>query len=171
MTKTVSPRTRRLCSLYIGVLGVTLLGGGALAASAKTQDPESVHAQVANGPGTFTVKDGKVDPNTYQGYLTYTRNCQACHGPDGMGSSFAPSLVQAAERRSFAEIAQTIAGGLQIQPGRVMPSFAEDPNVIGNIGNIYSYLKARASGELGRGRPKVLEELQEAPLQKPHQDG
>lgn len=138
----------------IGLICVALLSGGTMTASA--QEP-----QANNEPGAFTVEDGKVDPNTYQGYMAYTRHCQACHGPDGLGSSFAPSLVKAAERRTFAEIARTIAGGLQIQPGRVMPSFADNPAVIGNIGNIYSYLRARAEGELERGRPEIIEGMQE----------
>lgn len=137
----------------IGVISATLLASGMTTVSA--QEPKS-----DSEPGAFIVKNGKVDPNTYQGYMTYTRHCQACHGPDGLGSSFAPSLVQAAERRTFAEIARTIAGGLQIQPGRVMPSFADTPSVLSNIGNIYSYLKARASGELDRGRPEVIEGMQ-----------
>ena len=149
-------------SKHIGILGIAVLALSITTASADNQNVNNQapsEQQASQEPGSFIVKDGKVDPNTYQGYLTYTRHCQACHGPDALGSSFAPILSKAAERRSFAEIASTIAGGLQIQPGRVMPSFAEDPSVISNIGNIYSYLKARASGELGRGRPKVIEEM------------
>lgn len=147
----------------IGILSIAILALSISTASAdeqKANNQASSEQQASQEPGSFIVKDGKVDPNTYQGYLTYTRHCQACHGPDALGSSFAPSLSKAAERRSFGEIASTIAGGLQIQPGRVMPSFAEEPSVISNIGNIYSYLKARASGELGRGRPEVIEEMQ-----------
>ena len=143
-------------------IGIALLAGSlTISAHAAEQDAEKTA-----GPGAFTVKNGKVDPNTYQGYIVYTRSCQACHGPDGLGSSFAPSLVKAAERRSFAEFARTIAGGLQIRPGRVMPSFADDEYVLGNIGNIYSYLKARGSGKLDRGRPDVIEAMQQKDAQE-----
>lgn len=112
-------------------------------------------------PGAFIVEDGKVDPDTYQGYITYTRNCMACHGPDGLGSSFAPNLIRAVERRGWENFAGTIASGREVQPGQVMPSFADDPNVMGNIPKIFSYLRARGEGGLGRGRPKIIESMQE----------
>ncbi len=34
-----------------------------------------------------------------------------------------------------------------------MPAFGTDPNVMCYIEDIYTYLKARADGSLGRGRP------------------
>ncbi|MGJ7458938.1 c-type cytochrome [Halomonas sp. RA08-2] len=112
-------------------------------------------------PGDYRVEDGKVDPNTYEGYLVYTRACMACHGPDGLGSSFAPSLIRAAERRGWAEFAGTVAAGRQVQPGQVMPSFADDPYVMRNIPYIFSYIRARGEGGLGRGRPRIIESMQE----------
>lgn len=113
-----------------------------------------------DGIGAFVVENGKVDPNTYQGYLVYTRACMACHGPDGLGSSFAPNLVRVVERRGWENFAGTIASGREIQPGQVMPSFADDTYVLENIPNIYSYLRARGEGGLGRGRPQVIESMQ-----------
>ncbi len=38
----------------------------------------------------------------------------------------------------------------------VMPSFGNNPNVMDHLDDIYSYLKARADGAIGRGRPKRL---------------
>ncbi|MCE8022473.1 c-type cytochrome [Halomonas sp. MCCC 1A11036] len=116
---------------------------------------------LASEPGDYVVEDGKVDPSTYEGYLVYTRACMACHGPDGLGSSFAPNLIQAAERLGWAEFAGTIAAGREIQPGQVMPSFADDPYVMGNIPKIFSYMLARGEGGLGRGRPQIIESMQE----------
>ena len=53
-----------------------------------------VAAQEAALPGKFyRIVDGKVDPRTYNGYRRYHAVCNHCHGPDGMGSSFGPSLV------------------------------------------------------------------------------
>ncbi|EPC02081.1 hypothetical protein L861_20725 [Litchfieldella anticariensis FP35 = DSM 16096] len=112
-------------------------------------------------PGDYTVVDGKVDQGTYDGYIAFTQSCLACHGPDGVGSTFAPSLLRAVERRTFAEFAQTIAAGRSIQPGRVMPSFADNQYVLSNIENIYSYLKGRSAGDIGRGRPRVIGEESE----------
>lgn len=119
------------------------------------------HRTTGEGPGAFVVEDGKVDPDTYDGYITYTRVCMACHGPDGLGSSFAPNLIRAVERRGWENFAGTIASGREVQPGQVMPSFADDPNVMGNIPKIFSYLRARGEGGLGRGRPKIIESMQE----------
>lgn len=130
----------------------------ALAAALLTAGPSYAQNEEA---ADYTVKDGKVDPDTYDGYMVYTRSCQGCHGPDALGSSFAPSLVQAAQRRTFTEFAQTIAQGLQFQPGKVMPSFSDDMYVMSNITQIWSYLQARADGELGRGRPKIIEAMKE----------
>jgi mono/diheme cytochrome c family protein len=104
----------------------------------------------------YTVEDGRVDPGVMMGWEVYTGTCMACHGPDGLGSSFAPSLVRAAERRTFEEFAQTIAEGRDILPGQVMPSFAGDMRVMSHIGDIWNYLGARAEGALGRGRPQPL---------------
>jgi mono/diheme cytochrome c family protein len=41
----------------------------------------------------YRIIDGKVDVGTYNGYRRYHVVCNHCHGPDGMGSSFGPSLV------------------------------------------------------------------------------
>ena len=37
-----------------------------------------------------------------------------------------------------------------------MPSFGEDPNVMNYVDDIYAYLKARADGVIGRGRPDKM---------------
>ncbi|WP_201745019.1 c-type cytochrome [Aidingimonas lacisalsi] len=109
-----------------------------------------------NDVTNYTVKDGKVDQATYDGYEAYTRVCQACHGPDGLGSSFAPSLMEISETRTLGEFVATVANGQEIQPGKVMPSFADDQYVMNNVNNIYRYMKARAAGDVGRGRPDVI---------------
>ena len=38
----------------------------------------------------------------------------------------------------------------------VMPALAEVEEVVNHVDDIYSYLKARADGVIGRGRPKRL---------------
>src|SRR5437868_4954541 len=59
---------------------------------AKVQDGQYTDK---NGDPTYHVTDGgkKVDWYTMSGYLRYNANCIVCHGPDGMGSTYAPSLV------------------------------------------------------------------------------
>lgn len=153
---------QRLGVEALGTLAIMLLAAGGITAQAAGNAEEKASSRTGEGPGNYTVIDGKVDQATYDGYIAYTRSCMACHGPDGLGSSFAPSLIQAAERRNFGEFSNTIVSGLEIQPGRVMPSFADDEYVLSNVENIYSYMKARGAGDLGRGRPKVIEEEAQA---------
>lgn len=143
----------------VGQLGVVfmLLPMSGLATQAMADE----HRIEGEGTGAFVVEDGKVDPGTYEGYLVYTRACAACHGPDGLGSSFAPNLIRVVERRGWENFAGTIAAGREVQPGQVMPSFADDPYVMGNIPNLFSYLRARGEGGLGRGRPRIIESMQE----------
>lgn len=118
-----------------------------------------------NGTPTFKVtKDGTVDWYTYYGYLQYSANCLQCHGPDGLGSSYAPSLVDALKTLSYGDFLATVAQGkrnVSTSQNLVMPSFGTDKNVMCYINAIYVYLRARSDGAWGRGRPQ-----KHAPLPK-----
>ena len=149
--------SRFLLMIALFTFGLMLSTASVAEAPEEGSDGESQRYR----PGDYVVEDGKVDPNTYEGYLVYTRACMACHGPDGLGSSFAPSLIKMAEARGWADFAGTVAAGRDVLPGQVMPSFADDPYVMGNIPNIFSYMRARGEGGLGRGRPQVIESMQE----------
>ena len=49
-----------------------------------------------NSNPTFNIApDGTVDWYTYSGYRRYHSECHVCHGPDGMGSTYAPALKEA----------------------------------------------------------------------------
>ena len=103
--------------------------------------------------------DGKIDFGTYNGFRRYHSACHVCHGPDALGSSYAPALVEPMKTLPYADFVQIIAMGRTTDRGGtkfVMPAFGNNPNVIDNMDDIYSYLKARADGVLGRGRPKRL---------------
>jgi mono/diheme cytochrome c family protein len=84
------------------------------------------------------------------GYRRYNSACNHCHGPDGVGSSFAPSLIeQPLPYPRFQEIVeQGSASGVAMMRG-----FADDPNVAPYVKDIWLYLEARADGRVGRGRP------------------
>ena len=111
----------------------------------------SAAAQQDTLPGKFyRIIDGKVDARTYNGYRRYHAGCNHCHGPDGMGSSFGPSLVdQLPEIEAFRGIVRDgKSSGVAVMKG-----FAGDPNVAPYVDDIYAYLQGRADGVLGRGRP------------------
>ncbi len=143
------PAWRTLGSGVI-VLGATLIAAGHAVAAEKGGDwEEKPYFQI----------DGKIDFGTYNGFRRYHSACHVCHGPDALGSSYAPALVEPMKTLAYADFVQIIAMGRTTDRGGtkfVMPAFGNNPNVIDNMDDIYSYLKARADGVLGRGRPKRL---------------
>ena len=115
----------------------------------------------ANGDPTYHIgADGKVDWYTYSGYLRYSSECLRCHGPDGMGSSYAPALVNSLKTMPYVEFLSTVASGRKDFANgqdKVMPQLGLNKNVMCFIDDIYVYLKARSDGALGRNRPTVHE--------------
>lgn len=98
----------------------------------------------------YRIIDGKVDGQTYNGFRRYHASCNHCHGPDGMGSTFGPSLV---DRPLDIDSFRRVVRDGQSNGTSVMKGFADDPNVVPYVDDIYAYLQARADGALGRGRP------------------
>jgi mono/diheme cytochrome c family protein len=108
----------------------------------------------------YTVKDGKVDKGTYNGYRRFHGTCHACHGQDALGGSFAPALVESLKTVDYDTFVKTVMEGRQVTDAsgavKVMPSFGNDPNITKHLDDIYRYLKARADGVLAPGRPKKI---------------
>ena len=122
---------------------LVLLCSLAPAASAAAQDS-------ARGAKLYRIVDGKVDAGTYNGYRRFHAGCSHCHGQDGMGSTFAPSLVdRLPDLDAFRRIVRDGTG----VGTSVMKGFGNDPNVAPYIDDIYAYLQARHDGALDRGRP------------------
>jgi methanol metabolism-related c-type cytochrome len=107
----------------------------------------------------YTVVDGKVDFGTYNGYRRYHSHCHVCHGPDGLGSSYAPALIESIPQIGYEGYLEAVIYGVENvdqSQQSVMPAFGEVEDVVNYVDDIYSYLKARADGVLGRGRPERL---------------
>jgi methanol metabolism-related c-type cytochrome len=118
-------------------------------------------AQTDSGDKPYTVKDGKVDKATYNGWRRYTESCLRCHGPDGAGSSYAPSLADSLKQMSEDQFKEVVVNGrknVNTAAENVMPPFGEVEDVMLYLDDIYAYLKARSDGVLGRGRPDRLDE-------------
>jgi methanol metabolism-related c-type cytochrome len=104
----------------------------------------------------YSVVDGKVDKATYNGYRRYHASCHTCHGPDGLGSSYAPNLVDSLKAMPYEGFTEVVINGRQnvsATANNVMPAFGTVEDVALYVDDIYAYLKARSDGALGRGRP------------------
>jgi methanol metabolism-related c-type cytochrome len=115
-----------------------------------------------DGIPTFKVAaDGTVDWYTYSGYRRYHSDCHVCHGPDGMGSSYAPALKDSLKTMSYADFLGVVASGrknVNTAQENVMPAFGDNPNVACYMDDIYIYLRARADNAVGRVRPPKHED-------------
>jgi mono/diheme cytochrome c family protein len=123
-----------------------------------------LHAQradtTANSPTYFkefhSAPRDTISPAAYQGWKQFELNCSRCHGEYGVGTSFAPALVVSLkdggtipDEQTFI---QTVCAG---RPTKGMPSWCALGLEIPKMQMIYSYLKGRADGKIGIGRPTV----------------
>ena len=100
--------------------------------------------------------DGTVDWATFSGFRRFNSECFVCHGPDGVGSTFAPALVESLKTMSYDQFLDIVVNGkteVNTAVQKKMPTFGTNPNVMCYIDDIYAYLKARSDGAVGRGRP------------------
>lgn len=94
-----------------------------------------------------------------EGHGRFNGNCAQCHGQDGVGSTFAPSLVTRLKGMDKAQFVDVVTNGKTVFNSStgsysVMPAWAGNEEVMGHLDEIWAYLKARSDGELGTGRPK-----------------
>ena len=127
-----------------------------------------------DGTPTFHVchKDNKyvVDWATYNGYRRYHGECHVCHGPNGLGSTYAPALATSLQTMDYGTFLGTVASGrTRDEAGTkfVMPAFGDNKNVMCFINDLYVYLKARSfealpAGQLGgRNRDEKPQEARD----------
>lgn len=107
----------------------------------------------------YKIENGKVDKKTYNGWRRYTESCMRCHGPDGAGSSYAPDLVDSVKHMTQDQFNEIVVNGrtnVSAASENVMPPFGTVEDVMDYLDDIWAYLKARADGALGRGRPSRI---------------
>lgn len=111
----------------------------------------------ADGEPTFHIDaDGTVDWFTFSGFRRYHSECHVCHGPDAMGSSFAPALLESMQTLTYADYMEVVVNGrenVSVASHKKMPAFGLNRNVMCYVDDIYVYLRARAADAIGRGRP------------------
>lgn len=159
---------RRICFAAAAII-IVAVGGKAFATGPA--DPTPVKEEDGkyldkDGNPTYKISaDGTVDWYTYSGYRRYHSDCHVCHGPDGMGSSYAPALKDSLKTMSYGDFLAVVAGGrknVTTASENVMPEFGDNPNVACHMDDLYVYLRARANDAWGRARPAKHEDKSEA---------
>lgn len=155
---TASPRAAVLAIVLLALAGFAYADGSGDPKAVKSEDGKYLDK---DGNPTFNVgKDGTVDYYTFAGFVRYSANCLQCHGPDALGSSYAPPLVESLKHLSYTDFYQIVASGKQAvntAQQLVMPTFGTNRNVMCYIDPIYVYLRGRSDGAVGRGRPEKHE--------------
>src|ERR1700746_1677871 len=131
-----------------------LADGAGTPTAVKNEDGKYFDKQ---GNPTYKIQpDGIVDYYTYSGFVRYHSECHVCHGPDGMGSSYAPALKDSLKTMSYGDFLGVVASGrknVSTSQDNVMPAFGANPNVACYMDDLFVYLRARAYDAVGRGRP------------------
>ena len=142
-------------------LAATFLSTSAVRADGSG-DPTAVREEDGKyfdkqGNPTYKIQpDGTVDWYSLSGYVRYNSECIRCHGPDGLGSSFAPALTDVLKAMSYTDFLGVVASGMKTvntANDLVMPAFGTDKNVMCVIDDIFVYLRARSDGAIGPVRP------------------
>ncbi len=153
--------------IWCGVVALAVAASGTVAVADNAGDPTAVKSENGKyfdkeGNPTFKVAaDGTVDWFTYSGYRRYHSECHVCHGPDGMGSSYAPALKDSLKTMDYADFLSVVATGrknVSSSQDNVMPAFGDNKNVVCYLDDIYVYLRARANDAVGRARPAKHED-------------
>jgi methanol metabolism-related c-type cytochrome len=119
-------------------------------------------------PVPVVTKDYTVDWGTWNGFRRYHDACHVCHGPNALGSTFAPALAESLKTMDYNTFIATVSSGRQVNRAGteyVMPAFGEDKNIMCYIDDIYTYIKARSQNAtdsktgMPAGRPNGREDI------------
>jgi methanol metabolism-related c-type cytochrome len=161
-------RLLRMIKLVAAAMVLVAAGGIAFADPVDPTAVKNEDGKYFDKEGNPTYKissDGAVDWYTYSGYRRYHSECHVCHGPDGMGSSYAPALKDSLKTMTYAKFLEVVASGrknITTSQENVMPAFGDNPNVACYMDDLYVYLRARANDAWGRARPANHEDKTEA---------
>ena len=163
--------TARTAALALSILAISLSGAGTVRAQDTKEKAAAVKEEDgkwfdADGNPTFKMdEDGTVDWYTFSGYRRYHSDCHVCHGPDGVGSSYAPALADSLKTMDYGTFLSTVAEGRKNVGGgkeNVMPAFGDNKNVYCYLDDLYVYLRARAVDAIPRGRPPKKDDKPQA---------
>ena len=136
--------------VFVASGGIALADGPVDPAAVKSEDGKYLDKE--GNPDLQGAADGTVDWYTYSGYRRYHSECHVCHGPDGMGSTYAPALKDSLKTMSYGDFLDVVASGrknVSTSQENVMPAFGDNPNVACYMDDLYVYLRARANDAVG----------------------
>lgn len=148
---------------------ILLAAGTLFAGAAYAEDAKNVEAATNDGVRWFNsddiptykiAEDGTLDWPSFSGYRRYHAECHVCHGPDGEGSTYAPALKNSVMKMDYYEFMEVVSSGkkdVNSAQNQVMPAFGTNPNVMCYLDDIYTYLRARGTEAVPRGRPAKKE--------------
>src|SRR3546814_13849308 len=152
--------TTSLSLAALTLVAVTMAAVGLLAGAAAGQSSDDAQtSDDAQSDDTgevdwekqpYIIRDGKVDYGTYNGFRRYHSACHTCHGPDALGSSYAPALKDSLNALSYSEFLDIVVNGRQtLGAGKesVMPAFAENIDVMLYTTHISTHQKSSDSGQ------------------------
>jgi hypothetical protein len=183
----ITARYQDLKTLFHPIAGAIAAGLLVFAGSgfAQTGQNNDTTSRLENPVLPYTVIDNKVDHSTFLGWRVFQSTCYICHGVDATGTAIAPDLTERVKtmtaqdfiiavlyrypiivgfeagsgddlkalREAFLEELRKHDGG-ELR----MPAWDNDPNIKPHVLDLYAYLRARADGALGPGRPAQLNE-------------
>ena len=92
----------------------------------------------------------RADLATYVGWRVFQAQCATCHAADVRGSSFAPDLTLRMSRMTRRDFFLALDRGY-FGSQSTMPPRGRDPNVAPYYDELWSFLRARISGDLPAG--------------------
>lgn len=145
-------------SVAARILFSLLLVSGTSAVMAQTGGGGGTHAaDAAYFSAYHTVPRDTVSPAVYEGWKQFALHCARCHGDFGVGTSFAPALVESVKAvgntPTLETFIQTVCAG---RMDKGMPAWCALGLDISAMQSMHAYLLERASGKVGLGRPAVL---------------
>lgn len=137
-----------------GALPIAMVLGLAIGLAPPAVAQEESSTSKAYQESVRFIPHDTIPQDAYQGWKQYELNCNRCHGEYGVGSSFAPSLVESLKSDgTIPDQASFISVVCQGRKEKGMPSWCEAGLAMPTMINMYSYLKLRADGKVGPGRP------------------
>lgn len=138
----------RLAARAVAVIGALLFVGTVRAEAQDSVDWNAYKKSIEAG------HRDTIPQNAYQGWKQFELNCARCHGEYGVGTSFAPALiVSLKDGGTIPDEASFITVVCAGRKDKGMPSWCELGLEMDKIQNMYAYLKLRADGKVGAGRP------------------